>query len=206
MIPPLDVAISLLATQLETAYKRLSREIGEGFDWTNLAVNYAPTIQDIYHFTYAFKTRSKANGDARGKTLAAYILAPNRIQRWVNDLDILFTGSHMILNRHLPLMIMYMDRYMNKDVGCVSMYKTRVDDVYKQFAILQQDAYLIWMEAVNIMGNEPGFLAEKYKEVVERQVIYKFVNFIPYIVSYICISTEESHKLRLLESKVFISL
>lgn len=162
-------ALNKLQSALETKFSKLSEEIGQNFQWTNLNIHYAKTISDLRHFIHEFQTRSKDYNDQRGFDLAKYILAPGRIKQWLYNLDNLFKGTQGIVRDNPPLMIAYMNRYSAN--ACSKSYKTRIDNAYQQFSVLQQQAYIMWAEALFIMERKTHRVASLYFQRLNGQVI-----------------------------------
>ena len=169
----IDNALNKLQSALETKFSKLSEEIGQNFQWTNLNVNYAKTIRKLRHFIHEFQTRSKDYNDERGVQLAKHILAPGRIKQWLYDLNNLFKGSQSIVQDHPPLMIAYMNRYSSN--ACSKSYKTRIDNAYRQFSVLQQQAYVMWAEALFITERRTDIVASQYFKNLNEQVIPYFL-------------------------------
>ena len=191
-----------LQGELEDKFDELSEELGQNFQWTNLNVNYASTINDLQHFIREFQIRSKEDGDARGKELAEYILAPGRIKQWIYNLDVLFKGSQVIVQDHPPLMIAYMDRYSND--ACSITYKTSIDNAYRQFSILQHQAYVMWAEALDILQKKTEEVGTVYQERLKEQVL--FVKFTYHFI-YLRLFTKDSlSSSELLSLRVLFSL
>ena len=147
---------------------RLTEEIGNNFEWANLNINYAKTLKDLQHFINEFQTRSIGSNDERGIALAKYILAPGRIKLWLSDLDKLFKGSDGIIQHHQPLMIAYINKYRTN--ACSNSYKTRIDHAYQQFSVLQQQAYIMWAEALFILEKKTSGVSILYEKRLKEQV------------------------------------
>ena len=174
----INTALVELGTMLQTSYAKLSAELGQNFQWTNLKISYVDTIKDILHFVDEFNTRSRDDNDKRGKELAEHILQPGNIKRWLGDLNTLFVGSSFIVEDHLPLMMLYINAH--KDGACTTEYKNHIDNAYRQFVVLQQEAYLMWAEALNIMEEEPTEASDEYIKIMKEQVSdrYEFKAFL----------------------------
>lgn len=167
-------ALNKLQGALETKFSKLNEDIGQNFEWTNLNINYAKTLQNLQHFINEFQTRSLESNDKRSIDLAKHILAPGRIKRWLSNLDKLFKGSNGILQHHKPLMIAYIDKYRTN--ACSNSYKTRIDNAYQQFSILQQQAYIMWAEALFILEKQTSIVSTLYYKRLNEQVCDKYPN------------------------------
>jgi len=161
-----STVVRSLKTSLQVSYKRISNELGENFQWTNLKIDYSKTIQDLLYYIKEFN--KIGNSEKRRGELATHLTKPGMIRKWASDLNTLFVGSQHIVQDQKPLMIIYMDRY-HQD-ACSSAYKKRIDNVYKQFVILQTDTYFIWSEALNILSQGSIEIAELYQKRVLSQV------------------------------------
>lgn len=166
----LEIAIDKLTSSLEISYKRIETQLSQKFQWTNRKLSYSNTIESIQYYVKQFKVANKNNYSIRKKMLTAHVLKVGNILRWINNLNILFLGSNTIVNEHKPLMIMYMNKF--RAGACSNDYKMHVDNVYRQFAVLQQEAYLMWAQALNIEETEPGIAADAYQQTLENQVNY----------------------------------
>ena len=164
----LNAGIRKLTTTLETAYKNILKQLQQLFKWQNLRVNYAETISNIKHFIDEFNQASKKNDKQRMKDLAKYLLSPGKLRKWMRDLNTLFVGSENVVQYHEPLMIMYMKWYQND--ACSDRYKSRIDEAFQQFAVLQSEGFIMWMQSAEILEMDPRVAAEKFKTQLKNQV------------------------------------
>ncbi|XP_066929946.1 SE-cephalotoxin-like [Clytia hemisphaerica] len=160
-------ALIELGSVLEQSFIDLSLMLGNEFKWTNLKVTYSETLSDVEFFIREFATRSKANGDKRGKELAEHILQPGHIKKWLSDLNLLFMGNDNLIQDHEPLLVVFMSRY-SKD-ACTAPYKERVDHAYAQFSILQYQAFMMWAEALYIEERDTSEVQALYDKNVQEQ-------------------------------------
>lgn len=162
------VALKKLKSSLETSFKRIEAQLGQKFQWTNLKVTYTATITNLRFYIKAFKDANEDKNAKRRKELAAHVLKVGNLRKWLDGLNNLFVGDYLPIVEHQPLMIMYMNKYSQD--ACTVTYKQNVDNAFKQFAILQQKAYLMWAEALDIEEKDSVIAAGEYEETLEKQV------------------------------------
>ena len=63
---------------------------------------------------------------------------------------------------------MFMNNHLAR--ACSNQYKIDVDNVYKQFAILQQKGYVLWAQAMDVLDQETNVVDETYNERLNKQV------------------------------------
>ena len=179
----LDAGIRKLTATLENAYKDILKALQQHFQWQNLRVNYAETISNIKHFIDEFKQASERKNKDRMRNLAKYLLGPGKLRKWMRELNNLFIGSENVVQYHEPLMILYMRKY--NESACTDRYKSRIDEAFQQFAVLQNEGYMMWMQSAEILELDPRRIALKYKDVVKSQVqldsfLYLYGGIIPF--------------------------
>ncbi|XP_066932710.1 SE-cephalotoxin-like isoform X2 [Clytia hemisphaerica] len=166
-IENVNKAIARLGNVLEKSYTKLSQQLGNEFRWTNLKVTYSLTISNVEHFIIEFTQKIKNNKDERVKKLAEHILEPGKIKKWLRDLNLLFVGNKNIIQDHEPLPVVIMNRNLD---ACTTPYKKRVDHVYAQFSILQQQAYMMWAQALFILEKDTTEVIQLYAQTVTEQI------------------------------------
>ena len=110
----MQTAISELEASFQKALNDLSRKLANHFQWSNLITLYNNGIRKIEFYSYRFKELPKSfpkTMDIEGKTLATAVLQADGIDKWLYELNFLFTGrTGTPLVRHSPLMIIFMNR------------------------------------------------------------------------------------------------
>ena len=78
------------------------------------------------------------------------------------------------IGSHKPFLMMFMSSHIA--AACSEQYKIDVDNVYRQFAILQQKGYIVWAQALDILNMESDEVKNTYDQRLKAQVRINYSN------------------------------
>ena len=94
---------------------------------------------------------------------------PDKIPSWEITLSDMFTArSRFSIAALKPLMILAIDIY--KENACMPSYKERIDQLYRNFALLQADLFQLHVSALYVLDVDPTNIGKTYKARVASQV------------------------------------
>ncbi|CAB3986640.1 Transposon TX1 uncharacterized 149 kDa [Paramuricea clavata] len=165
-------AIGELEAVFKKAIDSITRMLTDQFQWSNLITLYNEEIREIEYYSNRFQQLPKLHPNTRvmeGKQLATAVLAENGVKKWLFEVNFLFigrTGSPLV--KHEPLMLVFMNRY--KSLACTPAYKAAVDNTWRQLVLLQQMGFVVWVQALQIMGRPTEQVAQLYDAQTNTQV------------------------------------
>ena len=104
----------------------------------------------------------------------AYLISLYIAQMQIRDTE--WKDSFVVLTLGFGTEIIQMMFHRYHSQACTSSYKQAVDYTWGQLVLLQQKGFVLWAEALQIMGKSPEKSAQLYKTRTATQVrLIKFV-------------------------------
>ena len=187
-------SISKLGKKIEENIKTLGEFMSNKFDWFHLLLKYKNSIENLHYFhdisneksdnPVCLSKKKNTNASKRSrnsckdrfsffqeKDIAAYLLSPTGIQKWLYQLNFLIVGRRdSELNSHKPLILMVMEKYKYK--LCSTQYKNEITKTYRQLMLLQLQGFMLWSNAYNTVNRESSVIADRYATVLKDQQKY----------------------------------
>ena len=124
-----------------------------------------------------FKKKDKYSTDSKYRKqaiqMAEYYTTPGKIPSWELTLKEMFNGDAggFTLSPLKPLMILVIDMF--KKDACLPKYKEHIDQLYRNFFLLQSDLFMMHASAKYILDEDTTEVGEEYKKRLAYQVCFK---------------------------------